>query len=72
MAVVVELEYRRRNIDSPVAVPIRVYGEARPASALIHRIRCLDISQREFTPTARADAEDIQQAIGRLIQMIES
>lgn len=72
MAVVVELEYRRRNIDSPVAVPIRVHGEARPASALIHRIRSLDISQREFTPTAKADAEDTQQAIGRLIQMIES
>ena len=43
MAVVVELEYRRRNIESPVAVPIRIDGEARTASALIHRIRSIDM-----------------------------
>ena len=30
MAVVVDLEYRRRNIESPVAVPIRIDGEASP------------------------------------------
>ena len=71
MAVVVDLEYRRRNIESPVAVPIRIDGEARPASALVHRIRSLDMTQRGFTPTATADNEDTQQAIGRLIQMIE-
>ena len=71
MAVVVDLEYRARNADSPVAVPVRINGEAGPASALIHRIRSLDMSQREFTPTATADTEDTQQAIGRLIRMIE-
>ena len=71
MAVVVDLEYRARNADSPVAVPVRINSEAGPASALIHRIRSLDMSQREFTPTATADTEDTQQAIGRLIRMIE-
>ena len=71
MAVVVDLDYRARNTESPVAVPVRVDGEAGPASALVHRIRSLDISQREFTPTATADTEDTQEAIGRLIRMIE-
>jgi mRNA-degrading endonuclease toxin of MazEF toxin-antitoxin module len=71
MAVVVDLEYRARNADSPVAVPVRINSEAGPASALIHRISSLDMSQREFTPTATADTEDTQQAIGRLIRMIE-
>ena len=71
MAVVVNLEYRTRSTASPIAVPVRINGEARPASALIHRIRSLDMSQRKFTPTATADTEDTQQAIGRLIRMIE-
>ena len=71
MAVVVDLEYRARIAASPVAVPISINGEAGPASALVHRIRSLDMSQREFTPTAMADTEDTQEAIGRLIQMIE-
>ncbi|MYC36751.1 MAG: type II toxin-antitoxin system PemK/MazF family toxin [Chloroflexi bacterium] len=71
MAVVVDLEYRARNADSPVAVPVRINGEALPASALVHRISSLDLSQREFTPIATADSEDTEQAIGRLIQMIE-
>ena len=71
MAVVVNLEYQARNTSSPVAVPVRINGESGPASALVHRIRSLDLSQREFTPTAMADIEDTQQAISRLIQMIE-
>ena len=71
MAVVVELEYRRRNIESPVAVPIRIDGEARTASALIHRIRSIDMSQRGLTPTGTAYTDSTQEAIGRLIQMIE-
>ena len=71
MAVVVELEYRRRNIESPVAVPIRIDGEARTASALIHRIRSIDMSQRDLTPTGTAYTDSTQEAIGRLIQMIE-
>ena len=71
MAVVVDLEYRTRSTESPVAVPVRINGESRPASALVHRIRSLDMSQRELTPTAMVDAEDAQQAIGRLLHMIE-
>ncbi len=71
MAVVVQLEYRARNAASPVAVPVRVNGEAGPALALVHRIRSLDLSQRELTPTALADTEDTQQVVGRFIQMIE-
>lgn len=71
MAVVADLEYRARSAASPVAVSVRVNGEAGPASALVHRIRSLDLSQREFTPTAMADAEDTQQVIDRLIRMIE-
>ena len=71
MAVVVDLEYRTRNTESPVAVPVRINGESRPASALIHRIRSLDMSRRELTPTAMADTEDAQQAISKLIRMIE-
>ena len=71
MAVVVELEYRRRNIESPVAVPIRIDGEARTASALIHRIRSIDMSQRGLTPTGTAYTDSTQEAIGRLIQMIQ-
>ena len=71
MAVAVELEYRARNADSPVAVPVRINGDAGPTSALVHRIRSLDMNQREFMPTATADTEDTQQAIGTLIRMIE-
>ena len=71
MAVVVHLEHRARNAASPVAVPVRTSGQAGPASALVHRIRSLDMSQREFTPTAMAGTEDTQQVIGRLIRMIE-
>ena len=38
MAVVADLEYRVRSAASPVAVSVRVNGEAGPASALVHRI----------------------------------
>ena len=71
MAVVAGLEYRARNAASPVAVPVRINGEARPASALVHRIRSIDLSHCEFTPTTMADIEDTQEAIGRFIRMIE-
>ena len=71
MAVVVDLEYRARNAASPVAVPVRINDQAKPVSALIHRIRSLDMSQREFTPTAMADTEDTHETISRLIQTIE-
>ena len=71
MAVVAGLEYRERSAASPVAVPVRINGDAGPASALVHRIRSLDLSQRGFTPAAMANTEDTQQAIGRLIWMIE-
>ena len=71
MAVVVDLEHQARNAASPIAVPVRINGEAGPASALVHRIRSLDMSQRKFTPTAMADTEDTQQAIGKLMRMIE-
>ena len=71
MAVVTALEYRARNAASPVAVPVRISGEAGPASALVHRILSLDMSQREFTPRATAVSDDTQQAIDRLIQMIQ-
>ena len=71
MAVVVDLEYRARNAASPVAVPVRINDQAKPVSALIHRIRSLDMSQRDLTPTAMADTEDTHHAIDKLIQMIE-
>ena len=71
MAVVVDLEYRARNAASPVAVPVRINDQAKPVSALIHRIRSLDMSQRDLTPTAMADTEDTHRAIDKLIHMIE-
>ena len=71
MAIVADLEHRARNTGSLVAVPIRIDGGAGPTSALIHRIRSVDTSQRQFTPTATVNAEDTQRAIGRLIRMIE-
>ena len=71
MAVVVDLEYRTRNAGSPVAVPISINGGSRPATALIHRIQSLDLSQRSLMPIATAGTEEAQKAVTRLIQMIQ-
>ena len=72
MAIVADLDYRAIGTRSPVAVPVKVYGNNRPASALINRIQSIDMSQCAFTMAATADIEDTQQAIARLIQMIEA
>ena len=70
MAVVAELEYVGRHRASPAAVPVRIEGGRAPASALIHRIRSLDIGERDLRPTTTADTRQMEIATRRLRQMI--
>ena len=71
MAIVADLDHSTRNTESPVAIPVRIEGDAEPASVLVHRIQSIDMSQRDFKLAATASPEDTDNAIDRLMLIIK-
>ena len=54
MAITLEVELQRAE-NSPVRVPIEIRGTADPASALIHRVRSLDMAARNAAKTGEVE-----------------
>ena len=63
LAIAVEVE-RGQARSSPVRIPIEIRGGSQMASALIHRVRSVDVSARALEKTGEASGEGME-AVGR-------
>ena len=72
MAVVADIEYAERARSSLVAVPIIIQESQQIASALLHRVRSIDTSQRHLTPGGETYSEHTQAVTNRLISLIDA
>ena len=73
IAIVAEIEYRRRP-NSPYRVPITVTHTnqaSTPASALVHRIRSIDVSARTMEKIGSVDQNDISTVNGALLAALD-
>ena len=65
MAIAVEVE-RNRSSNSPVRIPIGITGTLQPASALVHRVRSIDLGARTFTITGATQGHSLE-TVGRAL-----
>ena len=72
IAVVADIEYAERGPSSPVAVPIIIQESQQIASALLHRLRSIDTSQRPLTPSGETYSEHTLAVTNRLISLIDA
>ena len=72
MAVAADIEYAKRGSSSPVAVPIIIRDRQQAASALLHRVRSIDTSQRHLTSVGETHPEHTQAVTNRLISLIDA
>ena len=72
MAVAADIEYAERGPGSPVAVPIIIRDSQQAASALLHRVRSIDTSQRRLTSLGETHPEHTQAVVNRLISLIDA
>ena len=72
MAVLADVEYAERGPGSPVTVPIIIRDSQQAASALHHRVRSIDTSQRHLTSLGETHPEHTQAVVNRLISLIDA
>ena len=69
MAIAVEVEHRLTP-NSPVRIPINITGASQPASALVHRVRSIDVEARTATKTGVSDAASFVSVRHALLSVI--
>ncbi len=70
MAIAVEVEHRG-SPDSPVLIPINMIGGTQPASALVHRVRSIDVEARTVSKTGVADEASLVSVGQALLSLID-
>ena len=71
LAIMVEVEEREPRPESPGDVPVTVLGSNVAATALIQRVRTIDVSERDLTAAGGTQPESVGAVISRLISMIQ-
>ena len=71
LAITVEVEERGPRPGFPSEVPVTVQGSNVAATALIQRVRTIDVGERDLTAAGRTRPESAGAVIGRLIAMIQ-
>ena len=71
LAITVEVEERGPSPGSPGDVPVTVLGSNGAATALIQRVRTVDVGERDLTAVGRTRPESAGVVISRLISMIQ-
>ena len=69
MAIVVEFEYAQRP-NSPVRLPISIEDSDEQASALIHRVRSIDVSARSLVRVNEVDEASLKTVKSALLSAI--
>ena len=69
MAIAVEVEYTQRP-NSPVRIPISIEKSGEQASALIHRVRSIDVSARSFVRVSEVDEASLMTVKSALLSAI--
>ena len=71
LAVTVEVEERGPRPNSPGDVPVTVLGSNVAATALVQRVRTIDVGERDLTAAGWTRPESAGGVISRLISMIQ-
>ena len=71
LAIMVEVEEREPRPGSPGDVPVTVLGSNVAATALIQRVRTIDVGERGLTAASRTQPESAGAVISRVIPMIQ-
>ena len=71
LAITVEVEEREPRPGSPGDVPVTVLGSNGSVTALIQRVRTMDVGERGLTAAGRIQPESAGAVIRRLISMIQ-
>ena len=70
MAIAVEVE-QRHSAESPVRIPIGVDGRSQPASALVHRVKSIDMDARTVTKVGVVQGRSLENVGRTLLSMID-
>ena len=71
LAIAVEIEEREPRPESPGEVPVSVLDSNVMATALVQRVRTIDVGERGLTAAGRTRPESAGAVISRLISMIQ-
>ena len=71
IAITTAIQERESRDDAPTDVPITIVESGRPATALIHRARTIDVSQRDLVAVGHAQQSEVGAAVSRLISAID-
>ena len=71
LAITIEIEEREPRPDSPGDVPVTVPGSNGAVTALIQRVRTVDVGERDLTAAGRTLPESVGAVISRLLSMIQ-
>ena len=71
LAITVEVEEREPRLGAPGDVPITVLNSDVAATALVQRVRTVDLSERDLTAIGMARPEEVGTVIGRLLSMVQ-
>ena len=67
LAIMVEVEERESRPGSPGDVPVNMLGSCGSVTALIQRVRTIDLGERDLTAAGRTRPESVEAVISRLI-----
>ena len=70
LAVAVEVE-QGRSAESPVRIPIRASGTTSPVSALVHRVKSIDVSVRTATKVGVVEDSSLEKVGRTLLSMMD-
>jgi len=71
LAIMMEVEEREPRPGVPGDVPITTPGSDAAMTALVQRVRTIDVGERALTAAGRARSEEIRAVISRLLSMIQ-
>ena len=71
LAIMMEVEEREPRPGVPGDVPITTPGSDAAMTALVQRVRTIDVGERALTAAGRARSEEIGAVISRLLSMIQ-
>ena len=71
LAITVEIEERGPRPGSPADVPVTVQGSNIVATALIQRVRTIDVDERDLTAVGGTQPESVGAVISRFLSMIQ-
>ena len=71
IAITTAIQEREPRTDAPTDVPITIVESGRQTTALIHRARTIDVSQRDLVAVGHTQQSEVGAAISRLISAID-